>query len=911
MKRSAAPSRCVIRGAEKRLQILSQVSLPCSSVKEPVDTCPEESKTLSVSDQSLVTYYEAVYAKLSTKKHKKWEGDGFVVISGRAVKLISESGKTLSSGSGHKLSFLHSLEEGSLIKVGGMEAELLGRISPCTYQRKVTGVFHGPVESDKIDPPQMRSAPGQPACVKATSQQSSGIHSFKTMLNPPIDQTVDALVMRPPPGHCVWAQNPDGLPITNVVLNAQLNQRLRPHQKEGVRFLYECLMGFNSSETIGNSSSNPIYGCILADEMGLGKTVQAIATLWMLLTQGPYGGRPVIQKCLIVTPSSLIENWANEITKWVGRERLPYYCVTQNSTIKTYIAQANRSAPVLILSYEMFLQHASEICEIPNLDMVICDEGHRLKNAGISTSLALRNLPTRRRLLLTGTPVQNHLHELWSLADFCAPGRLAESQEAFRRKFVLTRCDSRTSRDLDTTSGSTEEELSSSYHLSRLLSTFLLRRTVDVIQTELPAKSEFVVFCSPSTLQAQLEDTMRDWIQNELNALHYPDRSGSPLRVSTTDEEDDFTGDQLDMDVDFEDWKHFDLDTAVRSKKHLSGFGSQSILCAITAFRKMYNHPALLFKYIESALEKNNIGTLDLLDVVCRTLTGSTPLRLDGQTPQKRRLDLVQEFNNLSSPSRILLLSTRAGGTGLNLIGADHLILFDMDWNPASDVQAMARIWRPGQRRPVCLYRLVTCSGLEERMFQRQAAKLALSHRTLDMAWDDSFSVPDVTPVNRCGVLTREELRVGYKALPNCTSCTQDLFQAPNPEWLLWTHELIGCLCQSPDSQSSPSLSTDSDTPSINASKRNTESDCDFSDKESDRRTCQLGPVIRERITRSDSFTGIPTSESLAYLLNWKHSLSESAIADLKDPLLSMPIDEKNSNEGSVRAVFSRVTGQL
>ncbi|KAA0198065.1 DNA repair and recombination protein RAD54B [Fasciolopsis buskii] len=414
-----------------------------------------------------------------------------------------------------------------------------------------------------------------------------------------------------------WAQNPDGLPITDVVLCAQLTRRLRPHQKEGVRFLYECLMGFNLPETIGSPASQPVYGCILADEMGLGKTVQAIATLLLLHTQGPYGGRPVVRRCLIVTPSSLIENWGKEITKWVGRERLPYHCVTQNSTFKvlaqlilsdnfhTYLAQTNRAATVLIMSYEMFLQHASAIYEITDLDLLICDEGHRLKNAGITTSLALRNLPARRRLLLTGTPVQNHLDELWSLAEFCAPGRLAESQEAFRRRFVLTRCGSRNS-DCDDTSDAAEAESSAAFQLSRLLSTFLLRRTVDVIQTELPRKSEFVVFCVPSTLQAQLEETMRSWMQRELNATHGPSGSGTLSRLTGTDEKDNATGDPIEIDFDFEDWENSDPNSIVRSKKRLFSVGSQSVLCAITAFRKMYNHPALLFKYLEPTLRENN-----------------------------------------------------------------------------------------------------------------------------------------------------------------------------------------------------------------------------------------------------------------------------------------------------------------
>lgn len=157
MRRSAAPSRCIVKAVEKRpgVDISSRLS-----VQEPVENLAKKSDVQLAPDESSVSYYEAMYAKVSSKKHKKWKGDGFVVVSGRAVKLISESGKTLSSGSGHKLSFLSNLDEGSLIKIGGFEAELVSRISSYAYRSKAISVSDniiGAACSDNADSVQFRS----------------------------------------------------------------------------------------------------------------------------------------------------------------------------------------------------------------------------------------------------------------------------------------------------------------------------------------------------------------------------------------------------------------------------------------------------------------------------------------------------------------------------------------------------------------------------------------------------------------------------------------------------------------------------------------------------------------------------------------------------------------------------------
>ncbi|TGZ63222.1 hypothetical protein CRM22_007045 [Opisthorchis felineus] len=902
------------------------------------------------------------------------------------VTLTNDHGKTIASTSGHKWTYLKALEEGSVIKIGSYEAELLNSIPPGIYSERtgksvdkkevvpcedtnssalIPGAVGIAVENPNKHDSDASTFPSRTLLSRLDNSSPTG----KTSPHPP-----DALLMPRPPADCVWTQNPDGLPIMDVALDPRFTSRLRPHQKEGVVFLYQCIMGFLSKSLPSNPLSSvlsdthepvgngPIYGCILADEMGLGKTVQTIALLWLLLKQGPYGGRPVVRRCLIVTPSTLIQNWAKEFSKWLGRERLPFYCVGQTATIKNYLAQPHPPS-VIIMSYEMLLQHSCEVHSIPNLDMVVCDEGHRLKNSGIHTSLVLRQLPCRRRIIITGTPVQNNLEELWSLAEFCAPGRLAESQEAFRREFIHRRKASE-----DPGSG-WDEENSPHPKLSRLLSTFLLRRTTEVMRPELTSKSEFIVFCRPSSLQSKLEKVVVRWVQRELDMEQLPMDMSLDLSDDSAEQEDERN------------------DGSYRNDNTVKGTGVW-ILCMVTALRKLHNHPWLLRPFLtpapKSSSKKNegmqfsgrrlphslttelltvldespglrssadlkttgfDVGaisdsgklkvlyhmlhqlfvrsnglnsstknaskhrlvlvsnftqTLDLLEIVCFRVTGRRPLRLDGKTPNKRRLEIVEQLNDLNSCERILLLSSRAGGTGLNLVGADHLILYDMDWNPANDAQAMARIWRPGQSRPVRLYRLVTAGGLEERIFQRQAAKLALSHHVL---LDHSDSVQSKTwhdGSRQAGILTREELR--------------DLFQTPPSYCLSWTHHLIGCTCDVGRSPS-PSLSDDS-TQSTSQDVLN----------DSDVRPCQLGfssSVSSSMRPAGDQDRLKSMSEALAFLLNWKHCLSPSGVAQLGDPLLSqfstddLPISavfylkSDKSEESTLAPIHSNLVNQM
>ncbi len=213
----------------------------------------------------------------------------------------------------------------------------------------------------------------------------------------------------------------------------ELACKLRPHQREGVQFLFECTMGLRGFEG---------QGCILADDMGLGKTLMSIACMWTLLNQGFKKNESAIRKVVIACPTSLVGNWDNEIRKWVG-DRCPTFAVKTEpkKMIKNYLA--HRGKAVLIISYEtqrlynkMFEQTNSKLVTSIGgccCDLLICDEAHKLKNAESGLAKSLNSLPAKKRIMLSGTPMQNELTEFYNMVNFCNPNVLGSLNE-FRRR---------------------------------------------------------------------------------------------------------------------------------------------------------------------------------------------------------------------------------------------------------------------------------------------------------------------------------------------------------------------------------------------------------------------------------------------------------------------------------------------
>ena len=568
----------------------------------------------------------------------------------------------------------------------------------------------------------------------------------------------NALVMKRP------KKVPKGKQIVDVVLDPILSKHLRDHQREGVKFLYECIMGLRE---FGGE------GCILADEMGLGKTLQTIALLWTLLKQNPiHGEQPVIKKALIVCPVTLISNWQKEFRKWLGSERVGVFVADGKKTRLTDFTMG-KSYNVMVIGYERLRTVAEDLNKGSGIDIVIADEGHRLKTVQNKSAQAIQSLNTTKRIILSGTPIQNDLSEFFSMVNFVNDGLLG-TYKAFMKNFeipiVRSRQPNAITKDIELGEARSEE-------LAETTSPFILRRTADILSNYLPPKSEYVLFCNPTPVQANIyrhvvaSPMFQSAIGNSESALQLitilKKLCNSPSLLSKKADQTSNSTSVTNL-------------LATLPPDLLKVFGN-------SASTKIRILDELLHKIRRHTDEKvvlvsNYTSTLDLLQTLL-TSTGLPFLRLDGSTPAKQRQALVDEFNRGSTRSHFaFLLSAKAGGLGINLIGASRLILFDVDWNPATDDQAMARIHREGQKRHCKIYRFLVKGCLEERIWQRQVVKRGLADSILEGGGGTGSSGGGGGSSGKNGVaqFSVEELR--------------DLFRLDESEGLR-THELIGCLC--------------------------------------------------------------------------------------------------------------------
>ncbi|RWS15125.1 DNA repair and recombination protein RAD54-like protein [Dinothrombium tinctorium] len=563
----------------------------------------------------------------------------------------------------------------------------------------------------------------------------------------------NALVLYEPPflsEHQKLTRNPDSIQV-HVVVDPLLSNILRPHQREGVKFMYDCVTGVQ----IENN-----YGCIMADEMGLGKTLQCITLLWTLLRQGS-DCKPTIQKAMIVCPSSLVKNWYNEIKKWLGDKlrALPMDGGSKaeiDKKLTTFIQPYNVRnrlcfEPILIISYETFRLHANVLYK-GNIDLIICDEGHRLKNKDNQTYIALNDLSAKRRILISGTPIQNDLLEYFSLVQFVNEGILGTAQE-FRKRFenpILRGRDAAAS-DADQEIGKERLE-----ELVQIVKKCMIRRTADILSKYLPAKYEFVVCCEMTSLQ---QDLYMHFIQSKSVANIDSKVMSASLKAITflkcLCNHPELVYEEVKTELRNSLYKCFPSDFKVDSRRIDSAFsGKMKVLDHILAMIKSQSKDKVV-------LVSNYTQTLDMFEKLC-AMRGYRFVRLDGRMSIKKRGKVVEAFNDPSSSDFIFMLSSKAGGCGLNLIGANRLIMYDPDWNPANDDQAMARVWRDGQRKTCYIYRLLSTGSIEEKIFQRQTHKKALS----------SCVVDDEGDVERH--FTLSELKELFRYESDCKSHTHD-----------------------------------------------------------------------------------------------------------------------------------------
>ncbi|KAL8651023.1 MAG: hypothetical protein Q9226_004890 [Calogaya cf. arnoldii] len=549
----------------------------------------------------------------------------------------------------------------------------------------------------------------------------------------------DALVMKRP-----------GDAKVDVVVDPILSKKLREHQREGVKFLYECVMGLRDFNG---------QGAILADEMGLGKTLQTIALLWTLLKQSPYGnGSTVIKKALIVCPATLINNWRKEIRKWLGLDRIGVLVADAKTRISHFTH--GKSYSIMIVSYERLRSIQAELAKGQGVDIIVADEAHRLKTAKNKSLQAINSLPTEKKIFLTGTPVQNDLGEFYMMVDSVNPGILG-SRKTFTRELEIPIA---RGRQPAASSEDVEQGEECSRELVRLTSPFILRRTAEVLAKYLPMKTEHVLLCKPTQAQAAL----------------YRHILGSPAFHAAT-----LGNSECSLQLITLLKKVCNSPALLKGKVDVDGIPETSSNAALLASippnllrnnagsTKLRMLDGLLHTLRTTTEEKvvlvsNYTSTLDLIGRLL-TSVGHSFSRIDGSTPSNKRQEIIDDFNRSPAESCFaFLLSAKAGGLGINLIGASRLVLFDVDWNPATDLQAMARIHRDGQKRPCFIYRFLMAGGIEEKIFQRQIVKLGLASNVMDQKEESSS-------------FTKEDLKDLF-CLDEGLSCQ--------------THDLIGCRCE-------------------------------------------------------------------------------------------------------------------
>ncbi|KAA1474331.1 hypothetical protein DENSPDRAFT_840910 [Dentipellis sp. KUC8613] len=726
------------------------------------------------------SYWTANWRKPQQKKHKTWDGDAFVMHRDGKLSLISENGKVLGSkpweGSkpfaGHKT------------YIGGREIRLDAEIPHSQFPRITGKSFE--VENDGdvefVDSPvvTIRAPVVSKARESSESPVKNSSSSSKQFIPPtsfygkappkpkpkgPLHDpdAEGAVVMKAPTQEHMNRFNKKNLPVVPVVIDPVLARRLRPHQIEGVRFMYDCVMGLRRHEG---------QGCILADEMGMGKTLQTITLVWTLLKQNPYAGAgPVVGKVLIVCPVSLVSNWKNEFHKWLGRDRVGVFTGDKNkSTIKQFIN--SKIHQVLVIGYERLRAVIGDLAYCnPPIGLIIADEGHRLKSATNKTSTMFAALKTPRRVILSGTPIQNDLSEFHSMADFCNPG-LLDDYNTFRRVYEVPILRSRAP---DCSAKEAEIGESRSAQLQSISRSFVLRRDATILKSYLPPKHEYVVFVTPTALQLsiftkilnpdKLDNIIQDSTAESLALINMLTKiSNSPILLKAVADKAKAKmaqgADNRARTTAVEEAVKLLPERAQVEDVSLSG-KLAALANLLRAIRKDTEEKCILVSHYTS--------TLNVMEAFCKKKSYSY-LRLDGQTPAAKRQEYVNSFNK-SSQERcfIFLLSSKAGGVGLNLIGASRLCLIDSDWNPSHDLQSMARIHRDGQKREVFIYRFLTAGTIDEKIYQRQVTKLALSSTLIGNGNTESKS----------DTFTHKELRDIFTIHPHTACHTHDLLSCP------------------------------------------------------------------------------------------------------------------------------------
>ena len=431
-------------------------------------------------------------------------------------------------------------------------------------------------------------------------------------------------------------------------------------------------------------------GVILADEMGLGKTIQTISFLSYL-----YNAHQLYGPFLLVVPLSTMASWQKEFEQWAPELNVVVYLgdVNSRSTIRQYewCHPGNKRLKfnVLLTTYEILLKDKSFLGNV-RWAVLGVDEAHRLKNDDSLLYKSLSEFDTNHRLLITGTPLQNSLRELWALLHFIMPQKFS-SWEDFEAEH----------KDADNKGYS---------KLHKQLEQFLLRRVKKDVEKSLPAKVEQILRVDMTNIQKQFYK----WILTKNYKALSKGLKGSLSGFANIVMELKKCCNHATLIRPVDDFSNLEpLQRIIRCSGKLLLL--DKLLCRL----RETGHRVLIFSQM--------VRMLDILGDYL-TLRRFPYQRLDGSIRGELRKQALDHFNAEGSPDFCFLLSTRAGGLGINLATADTVIIFDSDWNPQNDLQAQARAHRIGQKNQVNIYRLVTKASVEENIIERAKQKMVLDH---------------------------------------------------------------------------------------------------------------------------------------------------------------------------------------
>ncbi|GLC76063.1 hypothetical protein PLESTF_001730400 [Pleodorina starrii] len=526
---------------------------------------------------------------------------------------------------------------------------------------------------------------------------------------------------------------------------------LRDYQLNGVAWLISLY-------------KNGVNG-ILADEMGLGKTLQTISFISYLWTNC----KDASAKYMVVGPLSTLSNWISEFNRFCPDIPVLLYHGTpleRESLRRNQMNGDDKQMPVVVTSYEIVMADRKHL-ERHQWKLLVVDEGHRLKNYDCKLMRELRCLKTDSRLLLTGTPLQNNLRELWSLLSFCMPAVFADANQ-FLDWFDIRTPDTAipaavtsSSAAAHSVSGALPEQQPAKRGRGRkpkAAQQAAAGAAADTGKAEPGAATAQEMASGSDGKQQQQQETAT--MVSRLHAILKPfvlRRVKADVNIGVPPKQEMVL--YADMTEEQRRLTHGLIDGTLKEELAKDGARGNALNNLIMQMRKVCNHPDLIMgatsatnMYPPASELVAQCGKLALLDRLLRELRkeghrvlifsqmtemlnvleaylqdlGMQPLRIDGSVPWQQRKDDIAEFQSGKSEKDVFLLSTRAGGLGINLTAADTVIIYDSDWNPHQDSQAMDRCHRIGQTKPVLVFRLVTSNSVENRMLAKAESKKAL-----------------------------------------------------------------------------------------------------------------------------------------------------------------------------------------